>query len=199
MVLIHTLSHYFVKILMNMFLSGSLFVLRAYVWTHTHKYYGDELPWSFLFCPLSCDSALQSFTVMSLWVMRLIFSPLPFLLVNQVKVRGKGQSDIPTKPKGGSFDDSYVLLGYKKTLAVSDSLSSFSPKHIKSVRIKAFLVFVLLLFCYFPAFPNSFCVFLNYVSLKQCLCEAAWLVSLFLLIIIIHIAAGFPLDTAVFE
>lgn len=79
------------------------------------------------------------------------------------------------------------------------SLSSFSPKHIKSVRIKAFLVFVLLLFCYFPAFPNSFCVFLNYVSLKQCLCEAAWLVSLFLLIIIIHIAAGFPLDTAVFE
>lgn len=160
MVLIHTLSHYFVKILMNMFLSGSLFVLRAYVWTHTHKYYGDELPWSFLFCPLSCDSALQSFTVMSLWVMRLIFSPLPFLLVNQVKVRGKGQSDIPTKPKGGSFDDSYVLLGYKKTLAVSDIVSAhFHPNTLSQCVKKLFLFLFFFFFVIFQLFPIPFVCF----------------------------------------
>lgn len=199
MVLIHTLSHYFVKILMNMFLSGGLFVLRAYVWTHA------QILWwrvALVIFVLSFELWLGS-TVLHRHVPlshASNFQPTPFSVSESGEGPRKRSVRHSHETKRRKFW--WLIRGpwlQENSSSFRYSLSSFSPKHIKSVRIKAFLVFVLLLFCYFPAFPNSFCVFLNYVSLKQCLCEAAWLVSLFLLIIIIHIAAGFPLDTAVFE
>lgn len=186
MVLIRTLSHYFVKIPMNMLLSGGLFVFCVYVWTHAQILWWRVALVIFVLSS-SCDSTLLHHHVPLSHASN--FQPTPF----SVSESGEG-------PRKRSVRHSHETKRRKlwwlirapwlqeNSSSFRYSLSSFSPKHIKSVRIKAFLVFVLLLFCYFPAFPNSFCVFLNYVSLKQCLCEAAWLVSLFLLIII-HIAA----------
>lgn len=177
----HSLSHYFAKIPMSMFLSGCLFVFRAYVWTHTHKYYGDELPWSFLSCPsepwLGCTVLHRHFPLTH----ASNFQPTPFSVSESGEGPRKRSVRHSHKTKRRKF---WWLIRapwlHENSSSFRYSLSTFSPKHIKSVRIKAFLVFVLLLFCYFPAFPYSFCVFLNYVSLKQCLCEAVWLVSFFL-------------------